>query len=714
MLIRLLRTRLTSSRTSVITLVPAAGRAGARPSLPPCFSTRALIDDGCAQGRHPLILTLEGSWWPVTLAQCGVRGSGDPSRRPRRGEGRRDLRAAVFTRVQACRAGSSPSSAPASLITRTPATPAGPAVVLARPLHGARLRALMCVGAVRSRSGGRPAVGRAAGDAPVAGRARSPSSSAGSAPLFRRMQRRVDAVNTILREQITRLSAFIGLRQGRAERRRFAAASHDACRVSWGCGAGRLQTLMLPLWAPPVVKRLQRWRWFGVVTLQGWRGGAMGAGELIAFLTYLDPDRHRRHVGDVRPHDDAARRGLRREGIQEVLAPDQEPGPPASPVRTMSRRGRGGCAPTSLTRAHDARAARGPTWWLRAGRPLAVVGSIGSCKSTCCGLVPRLFGVREGRVLVAAWTCASSTPPLLTARSAGVPQRLLPVLRHGRRHPQVRQAQASDEELWRALEVTRPSTSSGASASGEPGARQPVRRSASAAVDRQGAVRRPEIYLFDDPLLRAGQGQGGRRWGPRSPSRPRARRCDRGPAVRRGPRRRPRRGLGAGLVVGTGHARRTAAHLPHVPEIALSQETGVEACSWRSGRCWRPPPCAASSASRWSGGPAAARRGHRPGRGGRLERLGARAGVTLAVYVVSGLFWTGQGRRDHPRRASARALAAAPGRRGELVRLPWPTWTAGARRLLSRATDDIEAITLTLQQSVSQMVNSCSSWWARW
>lgn len=91
---------------------------------------------------------------------------------------------------------------------------------------------------------------------------------------------------------------------------------------------------------------------------------------------------------------------------------------------------------------------------------------------------------------------------------------------------------------------------------------------------------------------------------------------------------------------------------------------------------------------------------------GRLERLAPALGVTLAVYVVSGLFWTAQGRLTTlvVQRAALRLRQDVE---AKLVRLPM-AYVDGRPRgeLLSRATNDIEAITLTLQQSVSQIVNS--------
>lgn len=130
-----------------------------------------------------------------------------------------------------------------------------------------------------------------------------------------------------------------------------------------------------------------------------------------------------------------------------------------------------------------------------------MVGSIGSGKSTLLGLVPRLFDVTEGRVLVGGVDVRELDPALLTAAIGLVPQRpylfsgtVADTLRYGR-------PQASDEELWRALEVTQSLdfvrslgqrvSQGGANLSGGQRQRLSIVRA---------LVRRPEIYLFDDPF----------------------------------------------------------------------------------------------------------------------------------------------------------------------------------------------------------------------
>lgn len=139
----------------------------------------------------------------------------------------------------------------------------------------------------------------------------------------------------------------------------------------------------------------------------------------------------------------------------------------------------------------------------RPGETTAVIGSTGSGKSTLLGLVPRLFDATDGEVLVNGVDVRTIDPALL-ARTVGlVPQK--PYLFAGTVATNLRYGNpdATDEELWNALEVAQakdfvkklengldsPISQGGTNVSG--GQRQRL------AIART-LVQRPEIYLFDD------------------------------------------------------------------------------------------------------------------------------------------------------------------------------------------------------------------------
>lgn len=139
----------------------------------------------------------------------------------------------------------------------------------------------------------------------------------------------------------------------------------------------------------------------------------------------------------------------------------------------------------------------------RPGETTAVIGSTGSGKSTLLGLVPRLFDVTDGEVLVDGVDVRTLDPKLLARTVSLVPQK--PYLFSGTVATNLRYGNpdATDEELWHALEVAQakefverlesgldsPIAQGGTNVSG--GQRQRL------AIART-LVQRPEIYLFDD------------------------------------------------------------------------------------------------------------------------------------------------------------------------------------------------------------------------
>lgn len=137
------------------------------------------------------------------------------------------------------------------------------------------------------------------------------------------------------------------------------------------------------------------------------------------------------------------------------------------------------------------------------GSTTAIIGSTGSGKSTLLNLVPRLFDVTGGAVLVDGVDVRDVALEDLWSRIGLVPQR--PFLFSGtiRSNLLYGKPDADDDELWHALEVAQakafveampegldaPVVQGGANVSG--GQRQRL------AIAR-ALVRRPSIYLFDD------------------------------------------------------------------------------------------------------------------------------------------------------------------------------------------------------------------------
>jgi ATP-binding cassette subfamily B protein len=240
--------------------------------------------------------------------------------------------------------------------------------------------------------------------------------------------------------------------------------------------------------------------WFGAHRIDS---GGMQIGDLTAFLAYL-----MQIVMSVMMATFmfmmVPRAEVCAERIEEVLGTDSSVVPPSAPVVELRRHGhleiraagfRYPGAEEPVLKSVDLVA--------RPGEVTAVIGSTGSGKSTLLGLVPRLFDATDGEVLVDGVDVRTVEPKLL-ARTVGlVPQK--PYLFAGTVATNLRYGNpdATDEELWHALEVAQakdfvsklegglnaPIAQGGTNVSG--GQRQRL------AIART-LVQRPEIYLFDD------------------------------------------------------------------------------------------------------------------------------------------------------------------------------------------------------------------------
>ncbi|MFI9172828.1 ABC transporter ATP-binding protein [Streptomyces lincolnensis] len=317
-------------------------------------------------------------------------------------------------------------------------------------------------------------------------------------PLFRSMQVKLDTVNRVLREQITGNRVIRAFVRDGYEEERFRTSNTDLTDVA--LKTGNLLALMFPIVMTVVNLSSIAVVWFGAHRIDS---GGMQIGDLTAFLAYL-----MQIVMSVMMATFmfmmVPRAEVCAERIQEVLDTSSSVVPPVAPVTRLRRhghleiRGAGFCYPGAeepVLKTIDLVA--------RPGEVTAVIGSTGSGKSTLLGLVPRLFDATDGEVLVDGVPVADVDPELL-ARTVGlVPQK--PYLFAGTVATNLRYGNpdATDEELWQALEVAQakgfvsglengldsPIAQGGTNVSG--GQRQRL------AIART-LVQRPEIYLFDD------------------------------------------------------------------------------------------------------------------------------------------------------------------------------------------------------------------------
>ncbi|MGW3179917.1 ABC transporter ATP-binding protein [Kitasatospora sp. NPDC001119] len=457
-----------------------------------------IIDDGVVKGDTGYILRVGGVMIAVTVLQalCSI-GAVYYGARTAMAFGR-DVRAAVFDRVQSFSAREVGQFGAPSLITRT-TNDVQQVQMLALMSFTLMVAApIMCVGGIiMALNQDVPLSGLLLAVIPVLGvvvvllvRALRPR--------FRSMQVRIDTVNRVLREQITGIRVIRAFVKDDREQARFADANEDLTQVSRQ--VGRLMSIMFPAVMLVVNVSSVAVLWFGAHRIDS---GAMQIGALTAFLSYLMQILMSVMMATFM-FMMVPRAEVCAERIQEVLGTDSSVVPPAAPVTEVPHRGtlelrgvdfRYPGAEASVLRGIDLTA--GP------GQTTAIIGSTGSGKSTLLGLVPRLFDVTSGRVLLDGVDVRELAPAAIAESVGIVPQK--PYLFSGTVASNLRYGRpdATDEELWHALEIAQakefveklpegldaPIAQGGGNVSG--GQRQRL------AIART-LVRRPSVYLFDD------------------------------------------------------------------------------------------------------------------------------------------------------------------------------------------------------------------------
>ncbi|AWI28451.1 ABC transporter ATP-binding protein [Streptomyces sp. ICN441] len=497
MLIRLLRTFLRPHRQAITLLVTLQLLQTSATLYLPTLNAD-IIDNGVVRGDTGYILTFGLLMTGISLVQvvCSI-GAVYYGARTAAALGR-DVRAAVFDRVQSFSAREVGHFGAASLITRTTNDVQQVQMLVLMAFTLMVSAPIMCVGGiVLALSLDVPLSAVLLAVVPVLGVSVSLIVRR-MRPLFRTVQERLDTVNRVLREQITGNRVIRAFVKDAYEAGRFRRSNAELTEVSMA--TGRLMALMFPIVMTVVNVSSVAVVWFGAHRIDS---GGMQIGALTAFLAYL-----MQIVMAVMMATFmfmmVPRAEVCAERIAEVLATESSVVPPLAPVRETARHGR------LEVRGADFRypgaeqpVLHGVDLVARPGETTAIIGSTGSGKSTLLGLVPRLFDVTGGEVLVGGVDVRELDPALMARIVGLVPQK--PYLFSGTVATNLRYGnpEATDEELWRALEVAQaadfvreldggldaPVAQGGTNVSG--GQRQRL------AIART-LVQRPEIYLFDD------------------------------------------------------------------------------------------------------------------------------------------------------------------------------------------------------------------------
>ncbi|MFJ5955237.1 ABC transporter ATP-binding protein [Paenarthrobacter sp. NPDC092416] len=317
-------------------------------------------------------------------------------------------------------------------------------------------------------------------------------------PLFRSMQTKIDAINGVLREQI------IGIRVVRAfvrepyERKRFADANQDLTAVS--VKIGNLFVLMFPAIGMILHLSTAAVLWFGGQRVDS---GDMQVGALTAFLQYLLQILIAVMMGTFMAMM-IPRASVCADRIGEVLDVEPSIHNPASPVVPAEKKGRVEFRDVTFKYpGAEAPVLSNISFTAEPGQTLAIIGSTGAGKTTLVSLLPRLYDVASGDVLLDGVPVTELDASEISSRVAAVPQK--PYLFSGTIEHNLRfgKTEATDEELWEALETAQAKDFVMEKSSGL------GRRVAQGGTNVSGGQRqrlciaralvtKPNVYLFDD------------------------------------------------------------------------------------------------------------------------------------------------------------------------------------------------------------------------
>jgi len=497
MLIRLLRTYLTPYRgelTGVVVLQFISTMAALYlPSL-----NADIIDNGVTKGDTGYILSTGGMMLMVTLTQilCSV-GAVFFGARVAMGVGR-DLRASVLHQVGTFSAREVGHFGAPSLITRNTNDVQQVQMMVVMSCTILVMAPIMCVGGIIMALRQDLNLSWILGVSVPLLVVSMGFLIARMVPGFRVMQGRLDAVNRVLREQITGIRVVRAFVREPYEVERFGDANRELTETA--LGVGRLMALMFPLVMLISNVTSVAVIWFGGHQINE---GSMQIGSLTAMLSYimqiLMAVMMATFMAVMLP-----RASVCAERISEVLDTDSSVIPPENPVRELKDPGvvelRG--AQFQFPGAEEP-VLRDITFRAEPGKTTAIIGGTGSGKTTLLNLIPRLIDSTSGSVSVGGVDVRDIDTELLCSVIGLVPQK--PYLFSGTVATNLRYGnpEATDEWLWECLEIAQaadfvrampegldtPVAQGGTTVSG--GQRQRL------AIAR-ALVRKPQIYLFDD------------------------------------------------------------------------------------------------------------------------------------------------------------------------------------------------------------------------
>lgn len=270
-----------------------------------------------------------------------------------------------------------------------------------------------------------------------------------SIPFYRIIQKKLDRISLITRENLSGVRVIRAFSRQEKEKERFAQASED--QMSTSIAVGRISALLNPLTSAIINLAIAAVIWFGGFRVDA---GGMTQGEVIAFVNYLNQILLAMIVvaNLVVIFTKAAASATR---VDEVL--ELHP----SIVNRVSRpaqevEGSPEIAFDAVSFAYPdagAYSLSDISFTVARGQTLGIIGGTGCGKSTLVNLIPRFYEVSQGCIRVDGVDVRDYPMDQLRGKVGIVPQRAVLFSGTLRQNMQWRKQDATDEEIWQALET---------------------------------------------------------------------------------------------------------------------------------------------------------------------------------------------------------------------------------------------------------------------
>ena len=316
-------------------------------------------------------------------------------------------------------------------------------------------------------------------------------------PMFEKMQKRIDKLNLVVRENLTGIRVVRVFNKVDFEQKRFNQASSDLSRVA--TTANRLMGSLMPLMMLILNISIVAVLWFGGIRINE---GSFQVGDLMAFIQYLTQVLFSMLMLTMMfvliPRAQAS--AVRINEVLEMESPIQNPANGAQPSLKGVVEFKNVAFGYEGAEEH---AISNISFKANPGEITAIIGGTGSGKSTLLNMIPRFYDAAEGEVLVDEVNVREMNQALLRSKIGYVPQKAILFTGTIRDNIRYGKEDATDEEIKHALDIAQatdfvskmpdglesPIAQGGTNVSGG----QKQRLSIARAI-----VRKPEIYLFDD------------------------------------------------------------------------------------------------------------------------------------------------------------------------------------------------------------------------